>query len=775
MKATTSASSASTLKIPGLFSIQVEAALWRRLGQAGVLLTAIWVNFWALSNVGYGNEYYAAAVKSMLQSWHNFFFVSFDPGGFVTVDKPPVALWLQTLSAKIFGFNGVSLMLPEAIAGIIAVVVLYHLVRRIFGEVAGLLAALCLAISPVSAAVNRNNLMDGILVMIVVIAAWAAFKATETGELRWLLLTAALVGLGFNTKMLEAYLVLPAFLLVYLLGAPHGWGKRFLHLGMAGVVLVVISLSWVVAVDSTPASQRPYVGSSQTNSELELALGYNGIQRLTGNLFGGGRRGGSTARPTGSTTTGTTTRATTPMANGFFAGETGSPGIFRLFNTTLGGQIGWLLPLALFALLASIWHIGAQRIEVAEAVRQRNWRGLGQTLLSFRLTRRQQSWVLWGMWLLTMAIFFSVAGFFHSYYLSMMAPGVAALAGIGMVGLWRDYRQNGWQGWLLPLTIVVTVLVQAHLLADYPNWSHWLTPLLLVVGFVAAIALTLARIVRLPTVPSWLTPVREGLNTLKTRLDRAELARFVADRRVLPGVVIVALAVLLIAPLAWTATTVIHGNTGVIPTAGPAQPNNPLARAGGALNPTQNADTKLIQFLETHQGKAKFLVATSNAMSAEALILTTGQPVMAMGGFSGSDPILTTQSLKALVQAGQVRYFLVQGGFSLTSAQLEELPPALQEILKGGGRGFGGFGQSGALTSWITSTCKSVPTSQWSNATTTASTANGTGRPAGTGETPPTGGGFPDGNGNRGGGFGGFGRGGSQQLYDCGAVATTKS
>src|SRR5271165_2136997 len=261
---------------------------WTSIGFAATLLVAAITNLYNLSSNGYGNQFYAAAVKSMSLNWHNFFFASFDPAGFVTVDKPPVALWFQVLSTKIFGYSGLSLLLPQAIAGVLAVALLFHMVRRRFGDVAGLVSALMLAIMPVSVVVSRDNNVDGILVLVMLCAAWAVLKAGETGDLRWLLLCAFLIGVGFNTKMLEAYLVVPALALVYLLGAPISWRKRFSHLIIAGAVMVVFTLSWSVIVDSTPASQRPYVGSSQTNSELNLAFGYNGIQRLTGNLFGRG-------------------------------------------------------------------------------------------------------------------------------------------------------------------------------------------------------------------------------------------------------------------------------------------------------------------------------------------------------------------------------------------------------------------------------------------------------------------------------------------------------
>src|SRR5215472_13957763 len=304
-------------------------APWHRRALALIAVVASFCDFFQLWRNGYGNLYYAAAIRSMLESWHNFFFVSFDPGGFVTVDKPPLGFWIQAASAKLFGFSAFSILLPEALAGVLSVLVLYVLVRRVFGPAAGLLAALFLAITPVSVVTNRNNTIDSLLVLTVLLAAYAVMRAVEAGSLRWLLLSAVLVGLGVNIKMLEAYLVVSALALVYLLGAPLGWWKRLWHLAVAGLAMLAVSLSWVLAVDLTPASARPYVGSSGSNSELALALGYNGIERLLGNLF---RLQSATANSSTFVFTGGAAGGTGG------ASENGAAGFFRLLNAQLGGQ-----------------------------------------------------------------------------------------------------------------------------------------------------------------------------------------------------------------------------------------------------------------------------------------------------------------------------------------------------------------------------------------------------------------------------------------------------
>src|SRR5579884_4068612 len=263
-------------------------SLWQRVALGLIVLLAAFLNLFRLGQNRFAdistsaNPYYAAAVKSMLMNWHNFFFAAFDPQGFLAIDKPPLGFWLQVVSARIFGFSAWSLLVPEALAGVGAVIVLYILVQRIAGPNAGLIAALALTLMPISVAASRNNTIDSVLILTLLFATWALSIAVETGSWRWLLVSALLVGLGFNIKMLEAYLVLPAFILVYLLTAPRRLRVRLLHLALAAIVLLIVSFSWITIVDMVPAVQRPYVSSTQHDSELELALGYNGLSRVLG-------------------------------------------------------------------------------------------------------------------------------------------------------------------------------------------------------------------------------------------------------------------------------------------------------------------------------------------------------------------------------------------------------------------------------------------------------------------------------------------------------------
>jgi 4-amino-4-deoxy-L-arabinose transferase-like glycosyltransferase len=662
---------------------------WRWLALGVVLLIAVFLNFFQLTANGFGNLYYAAAVKSMLTSWHTFFFVSFDAGGFVSVDKPPVDLWLQTASAKLFGFSPFSVLLPQALAGLLSVALLYFLVQRTFGVLAGLLAALALALTPISVVANRANIVDSLLVLTVLAAAWAVSKAAETGRLRWLLLCAALVGLGFNIKMLEAYLVVPAFALVYLLGAPRRWLTRLGQLALAGVALLVVSFSWAEAVDLTPASQRPYVGSSAANSEVQLALGYNGIDRLLGFVRFG-------SRPTGAA------NPLSAFARGFMSGENGAPGPFRLLNQQLGGQVSWLLPLAVIGLLVICWRLRPRRPPEG----WRAWRPMP-------LNREEQGVMLWGMWLLTQVVFFSVAGFFHAYYLVMLAPAICALFGIGVLALWAEYRRSGWQGWLLPAALVVTALVQARLVAAAGGWNGWLGPLVVALCLASACALVIARLANQQRLPVWLQRWGTSLRESVWQRFGVRLTNSLAFSAAIAALGVFAL---LLAPTAWSIVSVQH-SSGMLPIAGPPRQNGLFAGLGN-LRLQAQADPKLIDYLEAHQGDARYLVATPSAIQAAPIILATNQPVMAMGGFAGSDPILTPASLAKLVQQGEVRFFLLASNplQGLSPAQIAKLSPEMRELIEAFGGGRGRAGVQSALTNWVTSHCAAVPRSQWSSA-----------------------------------------------------------
>ena len=652
-------SNVSTNDEAGIQNMNNEAtALWRRIALGAIIVLSIFLNFFRLGQNQFEginasvNSYYAAAVKSMLMNWHNFFFAAFDPQGFLAIDKPPLGFWLQVASARIFGFSAWSLLLPEALAGVGAVIVLYILVQRIAGSNAGLIAALALAFMPISVAASRNNTIDSVLILTLLFATWALSIAVETGSLRWLLVSALLVGLGFNIKMLEAYLVLPAFILIYLLTAPRQLRVRLLHLALAAIVLLIVSFSWITIVDMVPAAQRPYVSSTQHDSELELALGYNGLSRVLG--VGASNSAGSHAGGTAPTVNVTTLLVLFGIAN------VGLPGPLRLLNPQLGGQIGWLLLFAIFGLIVT-WH--------------RKWPRPPSTPY-------QQGLLLWGSWFVTLLLFFSLALFDHAYYMVTFAPAICALVGIGGVAMYRAYReQAGWRSWLLPIALFTTALVQVAILAAYPNWSHFLTPLIVILSLLVAIALVAAR--------------------LKLRFSKKMLTS---------PLVTAGLLILLIAPAIWAIMPSWFGADTVDPRAGPPHQASALASIAHIFIPeSMHAQPELERYLLENQGQARYLVAVMNASTAAPFILDTGQSALALGGFSSFDQTLSVQQAAALVQQGELRFFLLP---SFAHLQINNLPPRTLNAVKSALLPSSLHGASiiqPAISQWVSTHCTLVP------------------------------------------------------------------
>ncbi|GCE14688.1 glycosyltransferase family 39 protein [Tengunoibacter tsumagoiensis] len=669
---------------------------WLLLGL--VFLLSVFLNFYRLWDLGTGNSYYAAGVKSMQMNWHNFFFVSFDPGGFVTIDKPPLGFWIQTLSAQAFGFTGFSLFLPEALSGTGAVLLLFLLVRRSFGPVAGILAALMLTLTPLSIVTNRNNTIDSLLVFTTLLATWFLFRATEKGRLSWLLLCGALVGAGFNIKMLESFLVIPAFSITYLLSTPIPWWRRLLNLLLTTLVLAIISLSWVMAVDLTPANQRPYVGSSGTNSELNLAIGYNGVQRLLG-------RNNPAPAPAKHTTT---TRETHPPTEPDLSPAeqskvlkqpgAGQPGPFRFLTPQLGGQISWLLPLALVGLLAIAW----------------------QTRVRLPLHRLHQAALLWGIWLITMLIFFSRAEFFNIYYLVMLAPAICALAAGGLVIMADNYLHTGWRGWLLPFALLATVALQAHLLSVYPEWFSQLTLPILCTTILASILLFIARmttmIIKRQTQRRPLSNFTAGDLSQHPTRPITPLAASPKLRFMLLAALPISMLALLVAPTFWGASPVLFRYT----SQPVAEPTFPMPEPNEANSTQTQAFHHLVTYLEAHQNKARFLIGTLNAGTASPFILETGRPVMDLGGFGGGDTILTAQQLSDQVSSGNVRYFLLQQSAPPTITKITKTIQGAQKDKKTTTKSVVEDKQTLHLTgsnkdtiAWISKHCSIVPHTDW--------------------------------------------------------------
>jgi 4-amino-4-deoxy-L-arabinose transferase-like glycosyltransferase len=654
----------------------------------GILLLAAYLNLCQITQNDLGNIYYASTVKSMSMSWHNFFFVAFEPSGFIAMDKPPVSLWLQTISVKLFGFNGVSLALPLILAGIVSITILFHLVRRSFGPKAGLLAAFFLALTPVSVVTSRATTMDGMLTLDLLCAAWATLKAAETGRLRWLLLGFALIGLGYNIKMMEAFLVLPAFIFLYLLAAPRLRLMRIGHIALALIALLVVSFSWSLIVDSVAASQRPFVGSSGNNTEIGLGLGYNGVGRPVGQILALALSGVSKSSST---------------ANMIGEIYTLSGGITRLF-TYLGDQVNWLLPLALLGILTTIWH----RADAPEAT---------PPFKKHVVSRTQQSLICWGGWFLVQALFFTVYVLIHNYYLTIFAPSVAALAGIGMIGLWHDYQKPGWRGWLLPIALLLAAFYQTTLVFPFSEYRAPLLPLIVLALLLATGLLVWQRLIRRgatafpsPQAPLSISP---GRFNVRAHLTPATIA------------VTIGLIAVLLAPTTWSLATTLHAANGLVPVAGPDRTgkNDPFVYLTQGVSEYAEVDPKLITYLETHRGNAHYLVATSTSLAAAPFVIQTSQAVLPIGGFNGNDNIFTSDQLAQLVQSGQVKYFWL-APFFISDAQINQLDPRLQQIMRELAK-TQSANPNNRLIAWVSSHCALLSTSAWGGSGSTDEASGG--------------------------------------------------
>jgi 4-amino-4-deoxy-L-arabinose transferase-like glycosyltransferase len=422
------------------------SGLTRRLPRpelAALLVLAAVLYLWGLSKNGWANDYYSAAVRSMSLSWHNFLFASADPSGVMTVDKPPLALWVQALSVRVFGYGSLSMLVPQALMGVASVGLLYDLVRCRFGRVAGFVGGLALALTPITVAISRHNNPDALLVLCCVAALWCALRALQDGRTRWLVLAGVCVGLGFETKMLVALVVVPGIALAYLLVAPRGRRRALRQLLGGGAAMLVVGGAWPALVALTPAADRPWISGTSDNSILSLIFEYNGVGRVDGQS--GGPGGGGPGGGGGSV----------------FGGEAGP---LRLLNSALGGQAGWLLG---FALLSALGLIVATRLRRRDA---------------------RTGWLVavGGAFLATAVLFSAASGIFHPYYVSLLAPFEAALVGAGAAQLIATGTRARIFAALAPAAGVASELAVLH---DYPGQLSWLPPLLIAVCAVAVLAL----------------------------------------------------------------------------------------------------------------------------------------------------------------------------------------------------------------------------------------------------------------------------------------------
>jgi 4-amino-4-deoxy-L-arabinose transferase-like glycosyltransferase len=626
---------------------------WEWLGLFSILVLAAGLRLWGLEQNGFGNAYYAAAVRSMLMNWHNFFFASFDPAGWVSVDKPPVALWIQTLSAKLMGYSAFSLIFPQVVEGCLSVAMVYLLVRRRFDAWAAFLAALAMAVGPICVAVDRYNNVDECLVFVILLAAWAMTIAVEKAS-RWLLLAAmALVGIGFNVKMMVAFIVLPAFYLLYWAGAAVPWRRRFADLTIASVVLFIVALSWPLTVDFTPPSQRPFVGSTQDNSMISLSLGWNGFQRILS------RRRGWPVTPA-ATPTATANATPTPSADqlqtapvsaqgiqrdangsgpvsqgrrggrrGFGGMGSGQPGPLRLADKNMAGQIIWFLPLLLLGL----------------------WAAFKKMPLTSPLHPTHSALLLWFGWFLIYGLVFSfMRGAMHTYYIVMLAPPLSALTGIGIRALWKSF-QEGERVWvLLPLAFLLTAAWQIYIWSEFPGWEAAVWPIL-----ISGVGLALI-----------------GLIGLRGGVQKGKLSH-----RWMPTAFVIGLLTLFVSPVIWSLTAVLAPDRSV-----EANPQLLSGNGGQGFSlPGFGVETntqKLVSFLEANRHGEKYIVAAQNSQSVSSIIIQTGEPAISIGGFMGGDPTITLDQFVQMVKIHQLRYMFLTGA------------PLRQGF--GGQVGWGGFG-----------------------------------------------------------------------------------
>ncbi|HEX3690354.1 MAG TPA: glycosyltransferase family 39 protein [Solirubrobacteraceae bacterium] len=638
----------------GAGGIRSLAANWQRLALPTLLLVTAVAYLWDLSASGYANSFYAAAVQAGTKSWKAFFFGSIDSSSFITVDKPPASLWVMALSGRVFGFSSWSMLAPQALEGVAAVALLYAAIKRWFGMGAGLAAGALLAATPVAALMFRFNNPDALLVLLLVAGAYCLTRALERAGTRWVVAAGTMIGFAFLAKMMQAFLVVPAFALVYLLAAPTGLRRRIAQMLAGGAAIVVSAGWWVAIVALWPTSSRPMIDGSSDNSILNLITGYNGLGRIfgSGGPSGGGGGGGN------------------------FSGATG---VLRLFNSVMGGQASWLLPAALLALGA----------------------GLIATRRSPRTDRTRAALLLWGGWLVVSGLVFSLSsGVIHTYYTVALAPAIAALVAIGGRMLWAERDTTRAR-----LTAAAAVALSAgwswELLDRTPSWEPWLRTLILACAVVSVIALVLSTVWR---------PLRSRLAVVAVVLGvMASVAGPVAYAAQTVGTAHTGSV-----PSAGPASaggmgggfgggmpggTHFRGappsgmSPGAFPGGGTRSATMPSGARGGATgNGTsgggttgggmpggQTVSAALKRALQADSGRYRWVAATSGSQSAASLELATGgEPVMAIGGFNGQGGELTLAQFESYAKAGDIHYYIASGG-----------------------GGVGGGGSSSAIATWV--------------------------------------------------------------------------
>jgi 4-amino-4-deoxy-L-arabinose transferase-like glycosyltransferase len=632
----------------------------RHIGLVFALALSALLNTHKLAQNGYANIFYSAGVRSMGHSLHNFFFVSFDPGGLISIDKPPLALWVQAASAKIFGFSPLSLLLPEALISVLAVGALYLILARRLGPVAATAGAVAMAVFPSFVAVSRENGVDPLLILLLVLACGAGVRACETGRWRTLIWSGVLIGLAFNTKTLAAYLAVPGIAAGYMICAPGTLPRRALQLAAAGLAMAAVSFAWIAVVEATPASKRPYVGSSTNNTEIGLAFEYNGVGRVGGQSGGPHttvqrpgarvpakdavkskhpskepsvapplRLPGAPPAPQTSNPSVTHGRARYPIPFG------GSPGPLRLFGVGLGDQAGWLLPFALFGLLAVALLALSERLRDRRGAEPEAGAESGtkpapkdESPRPGRRDPRLASAIVLGGWFLVEALVLSTSkGIVHPYYVSALAPGTGAMVGAGAAAFvaLAHGRRRPWALALLPAALAATLATQIMLM-HREHYMTWFIPLLLGGTLIAALA-------------------------------------FVALPRLALPAIGALLALVLVVPTGYAASTWLAPVEGTFPAAGPKQTaGSPDGYGVNARN--LGIYRALAAYVSTHHPGSRWeLLGVASDTVAPMMLI--GLKAGALGGYSGTDPALDGPGLARYVERGEARWILLGGEYSL--------------------------------------------------------------------------------------------------------------
>jgi 4-amino-4-deoxy-L-arabinose transferase-like glycosyltransferase len=617
---------------------------WARPALLGLLALTAVLYLWDLSASGYANSFYAAAVQAGTKSWKAFLFGSLDAGNSITVDKPPASLWVMELSGRIFGFNSWSLLVPQALEGVAAVGLLYGAVRRVANPVAGLAAGAALALTPAAVLMFRFDNPDALLVLCMVAGAYAVTRAVESGRTRWLVLAGSVIGLAFLTKMLQGFLVLPAFALTYLVAGPVSLPRRIGQVLAGAAAMLVAAGWWVLMVTLWPAADRPYIGGSTNNSILDLVFGYNGLGRISG---GSGNGGGGAGGGTSGSSFG------------------GAAGLSRLFSSEMGNEISWLLPAALVGLVAVLWF----------------------TRRAPRTDRLRAAALLWGGWLVVTGLVFSyMQGTIHPYYTVALAPAIAALVALAGHAAWT--RRETVTGRLTCTALVLAAgLWSFVLLSRTSSWQPGLRWIALVLTLAAGAGLAgplRSRLGLRGLLAAGLTAAIIGTAAFGVATAAS------AHTGSIPSVGPAAAASAASAgggmgtggggPAGQTGTGSASGagamkggsaptgsapggtaKSGSAPT-GSAPGGSETGGGGGMPSGGGGATTSTALTNALKATSSKWAAAVVGDQSAAELELATGKAVISIGGWSGTDLSPTLAQFERYVAAGQVKYFIASGG-----------------------------------------------------------------------------------------------------------------